>query len=352
MSRFLRIFALATLMFAVLTACGGGDSASTTDSGDAPEAIATQPVSDPVDTVDSGTPIVDPAEDATPTPENFDADSQAVNAQVQQAVANATAPEPQIPINAAGQEVLARVNGEDITRAQFEGEFARRQAQSDAADLNALAATVMDTLIEQTLIRQAAANLSLSIPPEEIEAEVAANREMIGGEDAWQAWLITNGYTEAEYRAEILPNSLLTPLVVGAVTQIPQNVNEVRARHILVSTEAEARDVLTRLQAGEDFVALAAEVSNDVTTRNQGGDLGWFIAETLTTPELARVALQLQPGQVAGPVTTILGYHIIQTLEINERQAEPAEQAQIIQTQFESWLDEQYASATIERFLY
>lgn len=349
MSRFLRILALATIMFAVLTACGGGDSPSNADSGDAPEeVIATQPVSDPVD---SGTPE-NSGTDPTPTPETFDASSQAVEAQVQQAVANATAPEPQIPINAAGQEVLARVNGEDIARQQFESEYARRQAQSEAADLNALAATVMDTLIEQTLIKQAAANLGLSIPPEEIEAEIASNREMIGGEDAWQAWLVTNGYTEEEYRTEILPNSLLTPLVVGAVTQVPDMVNEVHARHILVSTEAEARDVLTRLQNGEDFAALAAEVSNDVTTRNQGGDLGWFIAETLTTPELARVALQLQPGQVAGPVTTILGYHIIQTLEVNQRPAEPAEQAQIIQTQFEDWLDQQYASATIERYLY
>lgn len=347
MSRFLRIFALATILLAVLTACGGGDSATeavNNDTGDAPEVVATEAVP----TVDSGTP----QQDATPTPETVDAESQAVEAQVQQAIANATAPEPEIPINAAGQEVLATVNGEEITRPQFESEFARRQAQSSAADLNALAATVMDTLIEQALIRQAAAELGLAIPQEEIDAEVAGNREMIGGEDAWQSWLATNGYTEEEYRTDILPNSLLTPLVVGAVTQLPETVNEVRARHILVSTDAEARDVLSRLQAGEDFAALAAEVSNDVTTRSQGGELGWFIAETLTTPELAEVALQLEPGQVAGPVTTILGYHIIQTLEVNQRAAQPEEQAQIIQTQFENWLDEQYASASIERYLY
>jgi len=345
LNRVIRQIVGVTLLLMLLTACGGG--------GDDTPADTSNNESDPVEAVVSTqAPPADTSQDTAPTPtqETLNLDAQVVEGQATQTTVPS---ELQIPVNASGEEVLARVNGQDITRSQFEAEFNRRQAQSDVADLNALGATVMDTLIDQVLIQQAASQLSISIAPETIEAQINESRDLAGGQDAWQAWLLTNGYTEEEYRTVNLPNSLLTGLVIEAVTQAnPTNIREVRARHILLSTEGEALNILNQLQDGVDFAVLAQQFSNDVSTRDEGGDLGWFIREDLMTPELADVALQLEPGQVAGPVTTLLGYHIVQTLEFNEREADAGEQAQLRRAQFETWLAEQRAAATIERFLY
>lgn len=259
-------------------------------------------------------------------------------------------PTPVLPLNGAGMPVVARVNGQDITLPQYERALARAAQNSGAADLNALAVSVLDTLIEQALINQAAAALNIVVTDEEVNQEYEISRSLLESDQAWQEWLDLNLYTEEEYR-ESLREALLTNRLLYSVTGVEgQEIIEIHARHILVSTEAEANAVITRLQAGEDFAALAQELSNDVTTRDQGGDLGWFIREDLTTPELADVAVQLEPGQIAGPIPTLLGYHIIQTLEKNRRQVLPEDEFVLVRAQFDNWLEQQLEAATIERF--
>jgi peptidyl-prolyl cis-trans isomerase C len=261
-------------------------------------------------------------------------------------------PTPTVPVNAAGEELVARVNGEGITRTEFDRALERSLQQSEAVDRNALAATVLDVLIEQRVIEQAAADMGITITQAEIDAEFDANRASAPSIDAWNEWLANNMYTEEEYRAT-LRGPLLTNQVRDTIaTNDTESVTQVRARHILVNTEAEANAIIRRLQNGEAFADLARALSQDVTTREQGGDLGWFIREDLSfTPELAEVALEMQPGQVAGPVPTMLGYHIIQTLEVGERAAEPSDEARIVEAKFADWLADQLAEADIERYL-
>ena len=163
--------------------------------------------------------------------------------------------------------------------------------------------------------------------------------------------MTANAYTDEEFRNEIIPEQLLTTRLRDTVTGIQgEEVQEARARHILVNTEQEAQEVLIRVQT-EDFASLARELSQDVTTRENGGDLGWFIREDLFTPELADVAFGLQPGQVAGPVPTMLGYHVIQTLELRTRIALEEELALIAEQQFADYLAGLLVTATIERFI-
>lgn len=335
------------LLVFVLAACGGGgDDDNQTESDITTDATPViEVINDPTATVVDNANI--PAVEASPEPTLAPTDSPPTVMPTEVPVEDAG-----LPVDENGVEILARVNGVSITRTEFDLEYERRRVASSVADPNALAITVMDTLIEQVIIQQAAASLGLSVTPEEIEAELAENRALVGGDAAWQEWLSLNGYTAAEYRDTILPNSMLTFRIIDAVTDVPETVPQVNARHILVNTEPEAQGVLERLQAGEDFATLAAQYSNDLTTRDLGGDLGWFIPETLTTPELAEVALQLQPGQVAGPITTQLGYHIIQTLDIGERPPTPEEVALLIESQFRRWLATQLEEAEIERYLY
>jgi peptidyl-prolyl cis-trans isomerase C len=89
---------------------------------------------------------------------------------------------------------------------------------------------------------------------------------------------------------------------------------EVRARHILVTTEAEARKVLDDLKHGADFATIARVISKDPDGA-KGGDLGFFRREQVW-PGFADVAFSLQPGQVApDPIKNEFGWHVIKVEE-------------------------------------
>ncbi len=85
---------------------------------------------------------------------------------------------------------------------------------------------------------------------------------------------------------------------------------EIRASHILVKTEEEARDILKKLKEGADFKKLAMELSQDPGTSKKGGDLGYF-GKGKMNPEFERAAIKLKEGELSEPVRTNFGYHII-----------------------------------------
>lgn len=242
-------------------------------------------------------------------------------------------------------DVVARVNGSDITRADYEREVARRNGAS--ALVQAVSDQAINTLIEQRIIEQAAAELNVAVTTEDVDAEINALKDLTID---WNAWLTENGYTEPEFRDAIRSN-LLTQRVREAVLAQTGDVNTIRtvhARHILVATQAEAEAVLQRLNNGETFEALAAELSRDVTNRDTGGDLGFFTRDDLTTPQLADLALTLDEGEMAGPVQTALGWHIVQTLEFGEEPVASGSEALALEQYFAQWLAGRRQSATIE----
>lgn len=85
---------------------------------------------------------------------------------------------------------------------------------------------------------------------------------------------------------------------------------EVRARHILVESEADAKAALERVKKGEDFAKLAGELSKDPGSGREGGDLGWFEKGRMV-PEFSEAAFKLEKGQVSDLVKTQFGFHII-----------------------------------------
>lgn len=256
-----------------------------------------------------------------------------------------------LPTNSAGVRLVAKVNGEDITLDDFSQALARRQQEVDAATPEALRIDVLNQLIEQLLIQQGAKAQNIVVTDDQVQTELQSMKSDAGSDDAWAQWLVTNQYTEADFAAS-LRSTLLTNAVRDSLTKdLESNVPQVHARHILVSSEAAADDILTRLKNGEDFAALAKSLSEDETTRDNGGDLGWFTQEELLVPELSQVAFALKPGEIGGPVKTELGYHIVQTLEFADRPVDPERRVYIAQARFEKWLRPLYDSATIERYL-
>lgn len=92
---------------------------------------------------------------------------------------------------------------------------------------------------------------------------------------------------------------------------------QVRAAHILVEDKGLAEDLRKKLDEGMDFATLAAEFGTDLTS-SRGGDLGWQDADVLL-PALAEVLLAMEPGQIAGPVRTPFGWHLVRLDETRSK---------------------------------
>ena len=90
---------------------------------------------------------------------------------------------------------------------------------------------------------------------------------------------------------------------------------EVRASHILVKTEQEAKDILAQLEKGADFAKLAKEKSVDPTKDRNAGDLGFFSKDQMVK-EFAEAAFALKKGETAkAPVKTQFGWHVIRVTD-------------------------------------
>ncbi len=112
----------------------------------------------------------------------------------------------------------------------------------------------------------------------------------------------------------------------------------IRARHILIKVQPDAdkekmaelkkkaEDILARIKGGEDFAKVASKESQDEATGGKGGDLGFFARGTMG-PELEKAAFDLGPGEVAGPVFTKLGYHLI---KLEEKKPEKLSEFEVV----------------------
>jgi peptidyl-prolyl cis-trans isomerase C len=108
---------------------------------------------------------------------------------------------------------------------------------------------------------------------------------------------------------------------------------EVRARHILVETEDEAKAVLAEIKKGGDFAELAKTKSKDPGAAD-GGDLGYFTKEQMV-PEFAEVAFKLDKGQISDPVKTQFGWHVI---KVEDKRDRPIPEFDKVKDQLESYL--------------
>jgi peptidyl-prolyl cis-trans isomerase C len=109
---------------------------------------------------------------------------------------------------------------------------------------------------------------------------------------------------------------------------------EVRARHILVENEDEAKAIATRVKGGEDFAKVAGEVSKDPGSKTDGGDLGFFTKDRMVEP-FAEAAFKLEPGQISDPVKSQFGWHVIR---VEEKRNKPAPTFEETKDQVESYL--------------
>lgn len=281
-----------------------------------------------------------------------------------------------------GTGVAATINGEVIYQAELNREIAAI-ARQYGIDLTSeqgreqrgeIARIVLDQLIDQRLILQEArrrdtlaGDAQVDQAVEEIKANFPSEAEFA---DALQQRGLTLNDLRERLRTTLTVQNLQAKVSTAAVTEEEirkafaesraeyDRPAQVRVRHILLESEADARLVLARLQRGAKFEELAAQRSRDPGSKDQGGDLG-FVAQGQLVPEFEQAAFALQIGQVSAPVKTQFGYHIIQVLERQAAQPAALDQvreqirrqllAQKQEADFTAWLKQVRTQAKITR---
>lgn len=273
---------------------------------------------------------------------------------------NVTAVQPAHPTDTPLQAIAAAaiVNGQPIPLQEYETQVAMamhalsqqstepQTAEEKAALQLQLRRQILDALIDQVLIEQAAAREGITISDAQVETEMA---RLIGDDVAkFEEWLQANGMTRDSFKAQLKQQLLSATFQERLISSRSPIVEQVHARHILLLSEEEAMEVLLKLRAGESFAALAKEYSQDRSTKDIGGDLGFF-PRGVMPPEIEAVAFGLSPGQTSGIVKTSFGYHIIEVVEKDPaRKVSDEMLATWQQKQFLQWLAEQRALAKIQ----
>lgn len=245
------------------------------------------------------------------------------------------------------EPLAARVNDGGILLADYQAELSRFQAAlaetgKTASDAEARQ-RVLDALIDETLLGQAAAANGHQVGDDDVQASIAAALEKIGGEAAWAEWLQKNGYTEESYRQALIRSLVAAWQRDQVLAAVPASVEQVHARQILVLSKATADSVYNNLQSGADFATLAQQY--DPAT---GGELGWFPRGYLTQPAVEEAAFALQPGQYSPVVQSEIGFHIVLVVGREVRQLSTDALLTLQRSALADWLQQQRAASQIE----
>lgn len=210
---------------------------------------------------------------------------------------------------AADADVLATVNGLEITEGDLEIATGEYGAQFGNLQGDQRRAALLSALIEIRLLSSEAEKAKLD-QGEAFERRLAFLRQQ-ALHTAFIDKVVNEAVTEDQVRASYDKQVAAAPAV-----------NEIRARHILVKTKEEAEAIIKQLSEGGDFEAIAKEKSTDGAAAN-GGDLGYFSAGQMV-PEFEKAAFAMNPGDYSKePVETQFGFHIIK-VEDKRTQQPPA----------------------------
>lgn len=218
---------------------------------------------------------------------------------------------------------------------------------------------MIEPLIEEIqnfeLIRQGAKRLGISLTPEEIEKHIRSTflsseeKEEAKFKELYQRRLKELGISDQDYRSKIRDLLLSEKLSEFLRAQIPSETEQVHLFAILVSGEERAKELKARLEAGEDFSALAREFSEDKVSKERGGELGWLPKGV--RPEFDEVAFRLEIGKISDPIPTSEGFYILKVADKGIR-AIDEENIRILKANaLSNWLVEERKKSRVESYL-
>jgi peptidyl-prolyl cis-trans isomerase C len=254
------------------------------------------------------------------------------------------------PVPAQLPPVVARVNGDSITKEDFERAIKNLEVRAGqpvpAERRNEVYRGVLDQLIGYKLLAQEATARKVTITDAEVDGGVSRIQSQFPNEEAFKKAIADQGLTleklKEQTRVEMVVNKVLQTEVEPKISVTDQQISEfyeqnktrfmqgeaVHASHILVrvpenadaKVKADARKkaegILERVKRGGpgDFATIASETSEDPGSAPRGGDLGFFTKGQMV-PAFEAAAFALEPGAVSGIVETPFGFHVIKVIE-------------------------------------
>ena len=224
------------------------------------------------------------------------------------------------PASSTSDPVIARVNGVDIKQSDLALAEEDVGADMQAASPEAKREHLISYLADIIMVTQAADKKNLADSPD-FKRRLAFLRSKL-----------LMGYELQQEAKTALTDEALKQTYDEAVKSM-SGQEEVRARHILVEGEDEAKAILEQLKGGADFAKLAKEKSKDPGAA-EGGDLGYFTKDQMV-PEFADVAFKMYPGQLSNPVKTQFGWHVI---KVEDKRIKQPPEFEKVKDQIEAYL--------------
>lgn len=247
-------------------------------------------------------------------------------------------------------KVVARINGEDVTQADLDGEIMRLLSRGGRVTPQILeqyraeaTPKAFDQLVIKSQLKAYAKKNQVSVSDSDLAGEISKIKAQFPSEEEFKDRLAQQGLTEESLKEQMKPDMLFSKVVQHYANSIPNPTTaelesyynehqaeyaqgeQVRASHILIGFEptddtakkeakkTQAESLKKELDGGADFAELAKQHSS-CPSKAQGGDLGPFPRGAMVA-EFEKVAFELQPGQISDVVETQFGYHIIKVAE-------------------------------------
>jgi parvulin-like peptidyl-prolyl isomerase len=219
-----------------------------------------------------------------------------------------------------------------------------------------LASQVLDEMVNEELIVQAAEAAKIEVDSSEVQAALDEIKQQNNLDDAGlQQALAQQGYTLAGYKADLrrqllrlrAVNQLVAPKVNVTDEDVRARYNELQRRSSSVSAvqlshmlfklpehpteqqldeaKAKATKAMDRVKAGEAFADVAKQVSEDTSTATGGGQLGWFERGSIN-PEWEQIVFSMDKGDMRGPVPGPQGLHVFYVTDIKQSNLQPYDQ--------------------------
>lgn len=239
----------------------------------------------------------------------------------------------------AAESSVATVNGKAIKQSLVDYIVKDATARGQTVDAN-VREVILSKLITSELVYQEAQRLGLDKQADYVAKEELTRRELLVN-TYLQDYLKKNPVSEADTKAAY------------EKYKTEMGDKEYSARHILVSTEAEAKDIIAQLGKGGDFAKIAKEKSKDPGSKEKGGDLGWFSPAGMVKPFNDAVTKLQKGSYTTAPIQTQFGWHVIKLEDIRDMQPPPYDkvrdglQKQLQQRQLEKLLTDLRAKAKI-----
>lgn len=265
-------------------------------------------------------------------------------------------------------DMVASVNGRALSMAEFQRMAFDTQryfvdrggvdpnTEEGQRELLALRRQVLLDMINQALADEAAEELGFTVSDDEMAEHMARFEEQLGGQAAFEEQLAAADTTREDW-VEMERQMLIGQQFIAHVARdVPETARFASARHVLCETREDCQAALERLEAGEDFAALARELSTDELSAENGGDLGWIPLVDdhvyLPSAEMDEMIRWLEPGERSEVFESDFGFHVLEVVEIDEeRELDEQLRNRLSESAVQDWLARRRAEADIVVFL-